>query len=254
MALHPSLDELLTQAPHSRDAATARGMFAEAQQLARNAAEHGTLAADVCAWYASLTQALWSSAALAGAGTLTGPYARGEAVPGSIIDVLDRPEVGREVLGVEVQVVSGQPALIDAGSAPTSSADLLTAALAKRPPRLRTVGFLPDRDALVDIYADLLTPIADLARWGAGSEAGSIRGTDERLRTGALLNGDEADALLDAWNTALTLAMSQWLEHMPHRPTPLGGLSAMERTSYGAATRTVSAVIDSIAQRHKESR
>ncbi|MDO4685966.1 MAG: putative nucleotidyltransferase substrate binding domain-containing protein [Corynebacterium sp.] len=86
--LHVSLLELAEQAPRCTDAATLRGVLAEAADLARNAADHSSDATDIAGWYSTLLRDAFRSPAthdlLHGADlVLTGPAGRDDALPGS---------------------------------------------------------------------------------------------------------------------------------------------------------------------------
>lgn len=81
--MHPSLTDLLDQAPECADPAHLRGFIAESQDLARNALHHGEAAVDVARWYSAVTISLLGSPALADKPAVApvGALARGEALP-----------------------------------------------------------------------------------------------------------------------------------------------------------------------------
>lgn len=88
--LHSSLLELAEQAPLCQQAATARGVLAEAQDLARNAIDHGENPEALIIWFSQLVRDVLHSPAareLSGGATLilTGAVGRRDATPFSPI-------------------------------------------------------------------------------------------------------------------------------------------------------------------------
>lgn len=88
--MHESLVELAGQAPLCTHVATARGVLAESQDLARNAVEHNENPKSLVGWYSALVTDVCHSAAITnlcgGASiVLTGPVGRRDALPSSPI-------------------------------------------------------------------------------------------------------------------------------------------------------------------------
>lgn len=130
---------------------------------------------------------------------------------------------------------------------------LLERAVSRRPPRLRSLDGLPDRAMPVDVPADLLAPVADLARWASLAAGAAVSQTPERLTAGrasGFLSGGEADALRQAWETGLSLWFRRWADRVEGQPAQLDDLTALDRSAYGAAARMIAAVIRSLAVRH----
>lgn len=134
-----------------------------------------------------------------------------------------------------------------------SAVPLLVEAVDHRPPALRSAHGLPDRDAAVDIHRDLLVPIAAIARWAGLTGATRTLATPERItlttRSG-ILSEDEAAALQQGWITGLDLQLQRWVDRVIGRETTAADLTALQRSSYGAASRGVAGAIRSLAARH----
>lgn len=134
-----------------------------------------------------------------------------------------------------------------------SAVPLLVEAIDHRPPALRSAHGLPDREAAVDILRDLLVPIAGIARWAGLTGATRTLATPERITLTAragVLSEDEAAALQQGWVTGLDLQLQRWVDRVIGRETTAADLTALQRSSYGAASRGVAGVIRSLAARH----
>lgn len=268
MTLHESLTELSDVAPTCPSSAAAKGVLAEACELARNAWAHRSDPEELAEWSSALVAAVLTSPALTEttggvAPELTGAYGRREALPSAPVLWLSDPalpdaqlsELLAEV-GLRGWSVARTPvALIDARHAPSSPVDeeLLAQAVAHRPTPLAAIDGLPDRHAAVNIRHDLLLPIADLARWAAGGKAASVVSTRARLDYAAsisVLDANEVDALHTAWATGLELAFGRWYDRVHDDELTLEMLPALSRSAYGEATRTLASVIRSVAARH----
>lgn len=134
-----------------------------------------------------------------------------------------------------------------------SAVPLLVEAVDHRPPALRSAHGLPDREAAVDILRDLLVPIAGIARWAGLTGATRALATPERITLTArsgILSEDEAAALQQGWVTGLDLQLQRWVDRVIGGETTAADLTALQRSSYGAASRGVAGVIRSLAARH----
>ena len=166
---------------------------------------------------------------------------------------VDLQEVFADV-GLQAQVAADSiAARVDAGLPLGNGGEqaLLEEALAQRPPALKVVDGLPDRDAAVDIKATLLSPIAAIARWAAPGP----RPTVDRLAIGVerdLLSAADAEALDLAWRTGYALELRRWYEGVSDHSATLRDLPPLDRTAYGSACRIVSAAFESIARRAEE--
>lgn len=268
MPMHESLVELTHIAPVCDSPATAKGLIAESHELFRNAMAHGSDAGELVGWYCDVLAGLLTSpavAALTGGTALspTGALGRGEALPNSALAWLT-PEGGDSqalsdlLATVGISGTAQSPTsvlLIDAGlhTPAGPDPDLLARAVRHRPPHLDAIGGLPDRSVLVQVRPTLLLPVADVARWAAGTEAAGVRRTPERLRVGAesgLLDQEERQSLERAWRTGITLEARRWLDRVGDVEPALHELSGVDRSAYGDAARTVAAVIRSLAARH----
>lgn len=159
----------------------------------------------------------------------------------------------------EVAVVAGDAdilaTLADAGLPGVAGPQpaLLERAVRCRPQAVRSADGLPDRSTPVDVPADILTPVADVARWASLAADSPARSTPERLaaaRAGGWLADAEVDALEQARATGLALQYRRWADRVDTHPATLGDLTALDRTAYGAAARMVAGVIRSVATRH----
>lgn len=130
---------------------------------------------------------------------------------------------------------------------------LLHEAIDHRPPALRSEHGLPDRDAVVDIGRELLTPVTTIARWAGLSARTHCLATQEYLHAAhaaGILNEDEADLLQQGWLTGLDLQFHRWMDHVESRETTAADLPALQRSAFGAASRGVAWVVRSLAARH----
>ncbi|WP_150114420.1 hypothetical protein [Corynebacterium oculi] len=220
--MHPSLTDLLDQAPACSDSAHLRGFIAESQDLARNALHHGEAAVSVARWYSQVTTALLGSPALAQEPPVTpvGALAREEALPST------------PLLWVSPHTPSAQAGFWEMGRdlSHVPSAPSLAQALRQRPPAMRTIDGLPDLDAPVNIQEHLLDPAA-------------------ALRLCASLTEEESQALNQAWITGMELEAQRWRDRVPTTLTARE-LPALQRSAFGDAARSVSLVIRSVAARN----
>lgn len=258
MALHPSLIELAEEAGRCESLPAARGILAESHDLARNALHHREDGQELAAWYSRVVHGVVYSPAVDSPVRLTGPIARGDGLPGLPVDYLGPQDADLdEVLGsAGLYPRAVEDTLIyraDAGLTlpDKASAALLRQALGTQPPALQLVNGLPDPDAAVDIHHFLLVPVASIARWAAPTP----RPTLDRLAIGTekqLLSPAEGEALALAWQTGLALYLRAWLNHANTREQRLVALPPLDRTAYGSACRSVSAVLQGIAARADE--
>ena len=257
MALHQSLLDLSELAPHCQSRATARGLLAEAQDILRNAVAHQDNEIELAHWYSRLITDSVRSPGVNSPVRLSGAAARGDQLPSMPVewmgDDVDLQEVFADV-GLQAQVAADSiAARVDAGLPLGNGGEqaLLEEALAQRPPALKMVDGLPDRDAAVDIKATLLSPIAAIARWAAPGP----RPTVDRLAIGVerdLLSAADAESLDLAWRTGYALELRRWYEGVSDRPVTLRDLPPLDRTAYGSACRIVSAAFESISRRAEE--
>ncbi|WP_165242023.1 hypothetical protein [Corynebacterium lizhenjunii] len=252
MALHPSLLALSEVALHCDSRAAARGIVAESQQMLRNAVEHREDEEALAAWFSRLVCDLVRCPAVDSQVRLTGAVATGDALPTSPIRWLgEDPELAQFLTEVGLY---GDPVALtpeyaaDAGLV-SAHAPGLEIALNQRPPHMQMVYGLPDRAAVVDIQGHLLSPIRAIARWAAPAP----RQVADRLAIGRereLLTAAEADALSQAWATGLALELRNWHTHVTSADLCWDDLTALDRTAYGAASRMVAQVCDSLGARH----
>lgn len=130
---------------------------------------------------------------------------------------------------------------------------LLHEAIDHRPPALRSANGLPDRESVVDIRRELLAPVTDLARWAGLSSRTHCLATQEYIQAGqsaGVLNEDEADLLRQGWSTGASLQFRRWVDHVVDREITAEDLPALQRSSFGAASRGVALVVRSLAARH----
>ncbi|KQB86024.1 hypothetical protein Clow_01767 [Corynebacterium lowii] len=237
VSMHPSLVDLAHQAPTCTSQAQIRGLIAESQELARNALHHGETAVDVARWYSGVVNDLLRSPALAEYPEVrpVGALARGEALPSTpLLWVSEHGPSPQSQFWEQARDVPEPPPQPE-----------LEQALAQRPPAMRTIDGLPDLNAEVDIHAHLIAPAATLAHWAAQTPALS---TPERLAQ-TKLTAEEAEALLQAWNTGMELEAQRWRDRVPTTLTARE-LPALQRSAFGAAARSVSLVIRSVAARN----
>ncbi|MEK0145668.1 putative nucleotidyltransferase substrate binding domain-containing protein [Corynebacterium yonathiae] len=257
MVLHQSLLDLSELAPHCQSRATARGLLAEAQDILRNAVAHQDDEIELAHWYSRLITDIVRSPGVNSPVRLTGAAARGDQLPSMPVEWIgqdaDLLEVFSDV-GLRAQESADSIAARVDASLPLGNGSeqaLLEEALAQRPPALKMVDGLPDRDADVDIKATLLSPIAAIARWAAPGP----RPTVDRLAIGVerdLLSAADAESLDLAWRTGYALELRRWYERVSEHSTTLRDLPPLDRTAYGSACRIVSATFESIARRAEE--
>lgn len=135
-----------------------------------------------------------------------------------------------------------------------SALPVLREAVDHRPPALRAEHGLPDREATVDIHRDLLTPISDIARWAGLTSRTKTLSSPERItaaRAAGILHDDEAELLELGWTTGLELQFRRWLDHVVGNEVTAEDLTALQRSSYGAASRGIAGAIRSLAARHQ---
>ena len=257
MPLHQSLADLSELAAHCQSPATARGLLAEAQDLLHNSLDHSANELELATWFSRIITDIVRSPGVASPVRLSGPVARGDALPSMAITWLgEDPQlesIFRDVGLVGHPAEENMASRADAGLAlGVGSEDaLLKEALDLRPPALKVVDGLPDRNAPVDIQGVLLAPIAAIARWAATAP----RPTPDRLAIGVereLLDAAEAEALSLAWGTGIALELRQWHAGVNGRDGVLATLPPLDRTAYGSACRTVSANFESIDKRQKD--
>lgn len=201
--MHASLDELTLDARNSSSPAMARGIMTEAQDLLRNALDHGESERALAHWFSRTLQELMGSPALVelvdSARLLpTGALARGDATPTDTVTWIivgfsvggnervgglfagaglpvgelrapASPEVWRERVdeAVEKRDVAEIEMFVDCGllTGPTPADLLATASLGHLPPTLRLAEGLPDYSTPVDVRGILLEPAVAVARW-----------------------------------------------------------------------------------------
>ncbi|MFW9243216.1 hypothetical protein [Corynebacterium striatum] len=257
MPLHQSLADLSELAAHCQSPATARGLLAEAQDLLRNSLDHRADELELAAWFSRVITDIVRSPGVSSPVRLSGPAARGDALPSMVVTWLgDDSELesiisdaGLKGSSVAESTASRADAGLPLGAG--SEAELLSAALDQRPPALRLVDGLPDRNAPVDVQAGLLAPIAAIARWAAPAP----RPTPDRLAIGVereWLEASEAEALSLSWGTGIALELRRWRDGVDSHSAVLEDLPPLDRTAYGSACRTVSGIFESITQRHPE--
>ncbi|MBC3186336.1 hypothetical protein H7347_07085 [Corynebacterium sp. zg-331] len=221
--MHPSLTDLLDQAPACAEPAQLRGFIAESHDLARNALRHGEAAVTVARWYSRLTARLLGSPSLADEPPVipVGALARGEALPST------------PLLWVAPRIPSVQSGFWemgrDLGTSPAPPS--LDQALRQRPPAMRTLDGLPDLDATVSIQEHLLGPAALLRQCAHH------------------LTQEENESLTQAWITGMELEAQRWRDRVPST-LPARDLPALQRSAFGAAARSLSLVIRSVAARN----
>ncbi|HCD2851093.1 TPA: hypothetical protein NBL89_001569, partial [Corynebacterium striatum] len=66
------------------------------------------------------------------------------------------------------------------------------------------------------------------------------------------LEASEAEALSLSWGTGIALELRRWRDGVDSHSAVLEDLPPLDRTAYGSACRTVSAIFESITQRHPE--
>lgn len=257
MALHQSLLDLSELASHCQSRATARGLLAESQDILRNAVAHQDNEIELAHWYSHLLVDIVRSPGVNSPVRLTGAAARGDQLPSMPVEWIGQDSDLQEVfsdVGLQAHEAADSIASrVDAGLPLGNGGEqaLLEEALTKRPPTLKMVDGLPDRDAAVDIKATLLSPIAAIARWAAPGP----RPTVDRLAIGverAVLTATDAESLDLAWRTGYALELRRWYERVSDRPATLRDLPPLDRTAYGSACRIVSAVFESITQQTEE--
>lgn len=257
MALHQSLLDLSELAPHCQSRATARGLLEEAQDILRNAVAHQDNEIELAHWYSRLITDIVRSPGVNSPVRLTGAASRGDQLPSMPVEWMGQDDDLQEVfadVGLQAHGAADSiAARVDAGLPLGNGGEqaLLEEALGQRPPALKMVDGLPDRDAAVDIKATLLSPIAAIARWAAPGP----RPTVDRLAIGVerdLLSAADAESLDLAWRTGYALELRRWYEGVSDRPATLRDLPPLDRTAFGSACRIVSAAFESIARRAEE--
>lgn len=268
MPLHASLMELTALAPSCDDPASAKGILADAYELARNAWAHKADPEELSGWLSGVVTAVLTSPGVAllshgRSPIITGAFARREALPATPLHWLDDAEVDHAAIVTllqEVGIASGPlsragAALVDACLDDPQASDrrsLLEQALRECPAPLSAVDGLPDRHVPVSIRRDLLSPVASLARWGAGEQARSVPRTADRL-TLAVDNGRltsaEAESLALARTAGQRLAWGRWFDRVPDDELTLDALPPLARADYGEASRTISTVFHAVAAR-----
>ncbi|MDO5669649.1 MAG: putative nucleotidyltransferase substrate binding domain-containing protein [Corynebacterium sp.] len=211
--MHPSLSELNTEARRASSPTMARGILAEAQELMRNALDHGESEPALALWFSHTLQEWALSPAveeITGGSRLlfTGPVARCDAIPTDTVtwfiigEAPDANEQLRELVDAAALPVGDLPApapqahwdaaasaaasqgdadklayWVDAGylDGPAVAEALLAPSLAHLPPMLRLAEGLPDYDTPVDVRGSLMDPVVAVARW-AGLLAGARGG------------------------------------------------------------------------------
>lgn len=201
--MHPSLSELTTEARRASSPAMARGILAEAQELMRNALDHGESETALAFWFSRTLQEWAESPAveeITGGARLqfTGAVARFDAIPTDRVTwflIGDAPganEQLRELFDGADLHVGDLPAPApredwDAAAAraaeqgdvdklaywvdtgylddPAVADALLVPSLAHMPPALRLAEGLPDYDTPVDVRGTLMEPVVAVARW-----------------------------------------------------------------------------------------
>lgn len=260
--LHESLTELADLAPTCASPATAKGVIAESHELMRKALAHRDDPATLVHWYSGVVRDVLASpgvAELTGGVDLvpTGPLGRQEALPGAPVQWL-APGPDPETLspvGLNGRAVEpDELALIDASQHAPNGHDpaLLRRAVGHRPAGLHAIDGLPDHSVLAEVRGNLLVPVADVARWAAGSEAGRLPRTPDRLTAGVtagVLTENERADLEQAWHTALGLSLRRWVDRVSDSG-PLSELSGLDRSAYGESGRTIGAVIRALATRN----
>lgn len=257
MALHQSLLDLSELAPHCQSRATARGLLAEAQDILRNAVAHQDNEIELAHWYSRLVTDIVRAPGVNAPVRLTGAAARGDQLPSIPVEWIGQDadlqgvfsDVGLQAQEATDSIVTRVDAGLPLGSGGEHA--LLEEALSQRPPALKMVDGLPDRDTAVDIKTTLLSPIAAVARWAAPGP----RPTVDRLAIGVergLLSASDAESLDLAWRTGYALELRRWYERVSDHAATLRDLPSLDRTAYGSACRIVSATFESITRRAEE--
>ncbi|MDO5513078.1 putative nucleotidyltransferase substrate binding domain-containing protein [Corynebacterium sp.] len=224
--MHVSLHELTTEARGASSPAMARGILAEAQELFRNALDHGETAVDLGIWYSRTLQEWADSPAVTelvdGARLVfTGPVARLDALPTdplSWIIIGASPEGNKRlrqfVEGMDLTVVDLEDPgtdrewearaeaaaregdhrkvamFVDTGFLrdPALAELLIEPSVRHLPPTLRLADGLPDYSTPVDVQGTLIDPVVEVARW-AGLLAGTTDGDTHHRLTQAQAQG-----------------------------------------------------------------
>ncbi|MBP3088841.1 nucleotidyltransferase [Corynebacterium sp. sy017] len=131
---------------------------------------------------------------------------------------------------------------------------LLVDAISQRPPALsKTLTGLPDKDTYIDIRKDLLHVIIALARWAGMAAQSPHTATLNRIddaKAAGVLSDLQSDYLREAWHAGLQLQMNRWANRVHNNATTPEALSAIQRSTFGAASRLVADVARSLAHEH----
>jgi len=251
--MHPSLSELNTEARRASSPTMARGILAEAQDLLRNALDHGESEPALAHWFSHTLQEWAESPAVAeitGGSRLrfTGPVARFDAIPTDTFTWLisgDAPganEQLRELFDAADLHVGDLPApasaahwsgaaaaaavdrdvakiayWVDAGylTAPEVAEALIAPSLAHLPPTLRLAEGLPDYDTPVDVRGTLMDPVVAVARW-AGLQAHTTSGDAPHRLSEAQRQGILTQDEAEALNQAWATGLGMELRAWRH--------------------------------------
>lgn len=217
--MHPSLPELTTEARRASSPAMARGILAEAQELLRNALDHGESEPALTFWFSRTLQEWAESPAveeMTGGARLrfTGAVARFDAIPTDPVTWLlsgDTPGANEQLrelfVGAGLHVgdlptpasaahwIAAAAAAaadgdvekiaywVDAGylTGPKVAQVLIAPSLAHLPPTLRLTEGLPDHDMPVDVRGTLMEPVVAVARWAGLLSSASSGDAPHRL-------------------------------------------------------------------------
>lgn len=99
MPLHQSLADLSELAAHCQSPATARGLLAEAQDLLHNSLDHSANELELATWFSRIITDIVRSPGVASPVRLSGPVARGDALPSMTITWLGEDPQLESILG-----------------------------------------------------------------------------------------------------------------------------------------------------------
>ncbi|WP_192795848.1 MULTISPECIES: putative nucleotidyltransferase substrate binding domain-containing protein [unclassified Corynebacterium] len=309
-SLHPSLRQLLEQAPQCHSLAMARDILEESHILLRNAISHEDKvdAWSLTRWFSDVVQAVLHSPAvsqLCGGATIvvTGAFGRGHGLPTSGVQWLSVLREGQSsddaalahfcesagltvhatpdsftpadkkewIRRIHASVESGDGEAMglfaDAGTwvaaelaaAVASDAELSTPLLSHaakvRPPAIEVIDGLPKRDRVVDMHAELVVPLAKLARWASMRAGSTVTETDRRIaaaEVAGVLSHHEAAYAREAWTAAITLQLHRWADRAGGHVMRWDLLPQLDRSAFGAASRLLSDVFAAVDTRYNQ--
>ena len=124
-----------------------------------------------------------------------------------------------------------------------------------RPPAIEVIDGLPKRDRVVDMHAELVVPLAKLARWASMRAGSTVTETDRRIaaaEVAGVLSHHEAAYAREAWTAAITLQLHRWADRAGGHVMRWDLLPQLDRSAFGAASRLLSDVFAAVEARYNQ--